>query len=332
MDKNRAMLYVSCKTFNQAQYIEETLNGFCMQQTDFPFVCGIFDDSSTDGEQLVIKNYLEENFNLDASSVYRSDETDDYVRVFAQHKSNKNCFFVVLFLKYNHYQLKKAKDPYTAEWSEKAKYMSICEGDDYWIDPLKLQKQVNYLENHESCGLVYTKAKIFSETEKQFTGYVGGRCSSFTELLLKNTVPTLTIMCRSDIYQRYYDEVEPSKRGWKMGDYPIWLYIAANNDIHFINEVTAVYRLLPDSASHSSDYQVRLTFISSSYAIRLFFANYYGLGDEVKRNIEDYYWREQTYVLRGKDKKLYKYALKRIRNKTIKERIKFILPCFYLFF
>lgn len=285
MDRNCAKLYVSCKTFNQAQYIEETLNGFCMQQTDFPFVCGVFDDASTDGEPLVIKKYIEENFNLDDSSVFRRDETDDYVRISAQHKTNKNCFFVVLFLKYNHYQLKKTKDQYVAEWSEKAKYLAICEGDDYWIDSLKLQKQVDYFENHDSCGLVYTKAKIFTEKENQFTGYVGEKCSTFTELLLKNTVPTLTIMCRSDIYQRYHDEVEPSKRGWKMGDYPIWLYIAANNEIYFLDEVTAVYRANEGSASRPQSYQAKLKYLESSKDVRLFFCEKYNC-QHIRKQIE----------------------------------------------
>ena len=96
---------VSCFTYNQSPYILECLNGFTQQETTFPFVCTIVDDASTDGEQDVIKKYLEDNFNLDDHSVVRHEETDDYVLTFAQHKSNAYCYFAVLFLKYNHYSI-----------------------------------------------------------------------------------------------------------------------------------------------------------------------------------------------------------------------------------
>ncbi len=59
------MVNVSCMTYNQAPYITETMNGFCIQQTSFPFVCTIMDDCSTDEEQEVIKLYLKENFDLE---------------------------------------------------------------------------------------------------------------------------------------------------------------------------------------------------------------------------------------------------------------------------
>ena len=94
---------VRCFTFNQADYIEDAMNGFTMQQTDFPFVCCIVDDASTDKEQKVIKNYMDRNFNLSDSSVSYKKETDYANIIYAQHNSNKNCFFAVLFLKENLY-------------------------------------------------------------------------------------------------------------------------------------------------------------------------------------------------------------------------------------
>ena len=148
---------VRCTTYNQSSYIEDALNGFTMQETNFPYVCTILDDASTDGEQEVIKKYLQEHFDLDNRSVVRNEETDDYVLTFAQHKTNRNCYFAVLFLKYNHYSIKKAKDQYIKEWLD-VKYIALCEGDDYWIDPYKLQKQVDYLESHPNCTMVCCKA------------------------------------------------------------------------------------------------------------------------------------------------------------------------------
>ena len=94
------MVYVSCKTYNQSSFIKDALNGFCIQKTAFPFVCAIIDDASTDGEPKVIRDYLYMHFALDDVSTVRRDETDDYSRVFVQHKENKNCFFVIVCLKY----------------------------------------------------------------------------------------------------------------------------------------------------------------------------------------------------------------------------------------
>ena len=77
-DLPQFFLKVECATFNHAPYIVETMNGFCMQETNFPFVCVIIDDASNDGEQQVINQYLQENFDsLNVSKDYEI-STDDY--------------------------------------------------------------------------------------------------------------------------------------------------------------------------------------------------------------------------------------------------------------
>lgn len=150
------MVYVSCMTFNHANYIKYALDGFCKQQTNFPFVCGILDDASTDGEPSLIQKYLEDNFVLENNDITFREETDDYSLIYSRHKTNINCHFAVMFLKYNHYQIKKSKIPYIHKWRKSAKYYALCEGDDYWIDPLKLQKQVDFLEQNSDYGLVHS--------------------------------------------------------------------------------------------------------------------------------------------------------------------------------
>ena len=89
---------VICFTYNQSNYINDTLDGFCMQQTAFPFVCVILDDASTDGEQNVINDYMASHFRLDDQETLRRDETEDYVMLFAQHRENSNCYFSVYYL------------------------------------------------------------------------------------------------------------------------------------------------------------------------------------------------------------------------------------------
>ena len=99
-----------CATYNHSAYIEDAMNGFCMQKTSFPYICVIIDDASTDGEQEVISDYMNDYFDLDNTKVAQKEDNDDFFMLFAQHKKNFNCFFAVYFLKCNHYQAKKSKN------------------------------------------------------------------------------------------------------------------------------------------------------------------------------------------------------------------------------
>ena len=158
MEYPKFKVCVRCFTFNQAKYIEDALNGFAMQKTDFPFVCCIVDDASTDGEQEVIKKYMNMHFDYSPNSVSFEKETDYAYIHYAQHKENKNCHFAVLFLKENLYSKNEGnkKFDYISEWRKKCEYEAFCEGDDYWINPDKLHKQVKYMDENPDCGLTYS--------------------------------------------------------------------------------------------------------------------------------------------------------------------------------
>ena len=99
---------IICNTYNQALFIKDTMDGFCMQTTNFPFVAIIVDDASSDGEPEIISQYLEDHFDM-VNAQY--DENDDAKRIAAVHKDNPNCHFLVVLLKYNFYRIKKAKYP-----------------------------------------------------------------------------------------------------------------------------------------------------------------------------------------------------------------------------
>ena len=266
---------INCMTYNHAPYIADTMSGFCMQKTDFPYVAIIVDDASTDGEQGVINNYIHEHFDLEEKSVARNEETDDYALIFARHKENKNCFFAVFLLKYNHYSLKKAKWPYYLEFAKVPKFIAICEGDDYWTDPYKLQKQVDYLDSHPECGMVYTQAKqYFQETGEYIEGWADQ--TDFEDLLQSaNKIMTLTSCYRWDVVSDYAIEIG-SHPEWLMGDFPLWLYISKHSKIHFMDDVTGVYRILKNSASHNSDVYKLADFLVSTYHVRCYFAKKYG--------------------------------------------------------
>ena len=148
-----------CATYNHESYISDALKGFVIQETTFPVVYTIVDDASTDRTAEVIREFVKENFALQDASVAYEKDTDYGHVTFAQHKTNKSCYFAVIYLKENHYSQKKSKAPYLTEWMD-TKYIALCEGDDYWTDPMKLQKQVLFLENHNDYGFVGTNILV----------------------------------------------------------------------------------------------------------------------------------------------------------------------------
>ena len=271
MENKTALASTVCMTYNQAPYIKQCLDGFVMQQTKFPFVAIVVDDASTDNEPQVLWDFVNDELNLSQS---QKEETDDYIRIVAKHKRNPNCLFVVLFLKYNHYSIQKSKYPYYKVWRETTKYYSICEGDDYWTDPLKLQKQVDYLEGHPECGLVYTNAMVFNQNKGILTKTTLPLQANFETLLFSSPIMTLTTCYRADIAYKYSLDI-PKDETWQMGDLPLWLYIAAKSSIKYLSEITAIYRVLTNSVSHKNSFQQSIDFSLNSFDIRLFFAKKY---------------------------------------------------------
>ena len=168
MERNNFLVGIDCITYNHRNYIVDAMNGFTMQQTNFPFVAVIVDDASTDGEPEVINNYLEEYFDLSPESEARQWENEEACYVYARHKENKNCYFAVVFLKTNYHSKGKSKDIHTDQWLSEVKYIATCEGDDYWTHHLKLQMQVDFLMKNTRIGLVYTDFdKLYQTIGKQ---------------------------------------------------------------------------------------------------------------------------------------------------------------------
>lgn len=247
MENKEYMVRVSCMTYNHATYIEDAMNGFCMQETTFPFVCTIVDDASTDGEQDVIKSYLQANFDLEDNSVVRNEETDDFDLVFAQHKMNKNCFFAVILLKYNHYSIKKSKKPYVAEWADGSKYTAVCEGDDFWILSAKLQKQVDFLEthpNHTMC--IHAYRRDLYNGDNVTSTYIHKYPSDVEIIPDKDVIngagmfgATASIVYRTSAVKDYPTWAIKAP----VGDRPLKFVLFGRGKLSYINEVMSVYRV-----------------------------------------------------------------------------------------
>jgi glycosyltransferase involved in cell wall biosynthesis len=133
-DLDNTIVSISCLTYNHEKYIEDALKGFLIQETTYAYQICILDDASTDGNVEIIKEYEKK-----------------YPKLFS-------CFF----LKENTWGKPNRREiikPYY-DARNKGKYIALCEGDDYWIDPYKLQKQVDFMEENKEYSMCYHKIII----------------------------------------------------------------------------------------------------------------------------------------------------------------------------
>ena len=232
------MVCTRCFTYNQAAYIEDAMRGFTMQVTSFPVVYVIVDDASTDGEPTVIKNYLAEKF----YTPFCIKETEYAHIISANHKTNNNCRFVVLLLKYNHYQ-KKSKLPYISEWVDNSKYTALNEGDDYWIDPEKLQKQVDFMESHPQHSLCFcTYQNLFPDgrlvPSPRYEHDVEDCPIEDVILAGGGYAATNAMLYRNKLYGSYTTWVINPV----VGDLPMTLTLAVQGKIGYLHDLMCVYR------------------------------------------------------------------------------------------
>lgn len=312
---------IRCNTFNQSKYIEDTLKGFAMQQTTFPFLVYVIDDASTDGEQEVLRRWIDTHCNHEDDDVY---DNDLAVLLMSKDKDNENCIYAIHLLKKNLF-MKPEKQELHKIWRNQCEYEASCEGDDYWIDPLKLQKQVDYFESHPDCGLVYTQAEILQQATGEIKKNLCKTYNDLKDMLTANPIATLTVMYRMGEYNKYQEEVQPSSKGWLMGDYPLYLWFEINSKIGFIPDVTSMYRMQTESASHSSDIDKNIRFIESHRGISLFFIEKYNLGDRYRMLVDNYYYRHVASAYSNHKMKLKAVrSLFHVKQKTIKDYLRML--------
>lgn len=240
-------------TYNHEKYIAQAIEGVLMQETTFDYELVISDDSSPDNTLNIIKEYQERYPKI--------------IRIIHREKnlgSMKNFFDTFNYCN--------------------GKYIAICEGDDYWTHPLKLQKQVVFLEKNEDYGLIYTNANIFNQKENKFTGafsFINDETPKsgvfFPSILFKNYVQTLTVLVKSEYLKSAIQSIGDSINEFKMGDYPLWIEISRNTKFKYLDEVMAVYRVLPNSTSYHSNLEKRYDFLQSAFDIQFYFCKKYNL-------------------------------------------------------
>ena len=242
------LVSVCMTTYNHEAYLAQAIESVLAQQTSFGVELVLGDDCSTDSTAAICREYAAKypgrvRFVTGQRNVgWRA----NYRRTF------EAC---------------------------RGKYVAYCDGDDWWCDPGKLQRQVDLLEADPACGMCYTRADNFYQATGRREPDEEVHFTDFGRLLRSLTICNCTTVARRELIARYYDEVRPAEHPeWCTDDAPMWLWFAARSRIGYLPVVTAVHRRLPDSVSHSTAYRRRIAFCDSLMDISLWFDARYGDG------------------------------------------------------
>lgn len=223
-----AIVSICCITYNQEKYVRDALDGFLMQKTSFPIEIIIHDDASTDKTADIIREYAQKHSDLIVPIYQQENQYSQGV------KPLRNFVFP------------KAQ----------GKYIALCEGDDYWTDPYKLEKQVNFLEKHEDFAMCFHKVKVLlkdGRLVKDFITKVPGAVTTLEDLARKgNFIHTASVMLRNNFTMPAWGEKCP------IGDYPLYFIAAGKKKIKHLSDVMAVYRMGVGIFSASSGYNKTL--------------------------------------------------------------------------
>ncbi|MEZ4508373.1 MAG: glycosyltransferase [Eubacteriales bacterium] len=235
MENNAPLVSIVCDTYNHAPFIRDALEGFLAQKTDFPFEIIVHDDASTDGTADIILAYEREHPHI--------------IRCICRTENIYSRDPKIL----EHYVFPHAR----------GKYIAICEGDDFWTSPDKLQKQVSYLEAHPECTLCVCAGDLV-DAEGNKTGSVAPYPTERdvpTDELIRGGggfVATASIVAPTSLAKNRAAFCDMSD----VDDAVLQIWFASNGVTHYFAESMCAYRqAVPGSWTE--------TFFSSRSAARI---------------------------------------------------------------
>jgi glycosyltransferase involved in cell wall biosynthesis len=214
-DANAPLVDVILITYNHEKFVAQAIESVLCQQTDFKFRLIVGDDCSTDNTQAIIRSFAEKH----------SDQMS-------------------LMLDSEHHGLKhKDRIGIKALAVAKAKYVAWLDGDDFWTDPNKLQKQVDFLERRPDFAICFHNARMFYENESRGTvGWLPAdqrEVSTIEDLFVYNFIPSCSVVFKRGLF----GELPAWFFTLGMGDWPIHILNAEHGKIGYLNEVMATYRV-----------------------------------------------------------------------------------------
>lgn len=237
--------FVSVKTitYNHEKYIAQCIEGIMMQKTNFSFEYIIGEDCSTDNTMKIIQEYAA--------------KYPDVIRIISSEKN-----------------VGAAENDHRTDLVCQGKYVAFCEGDDFWTDPNKLQKQVDFLEANPDYGMIHSSFSCLSNDkliEHVWKNKNMPNGEILDQLISSNCIATATVCMRNDLLQKINIGKRIKENDWKMGDYPLWIETAFHTKIAYSGDDTMTYRIHSESVTHSLDLAGDYKFFKSRYQIK----NYY---------------------------------------------------------
>jgi len=246
MSYEKPLVSVHMITYNHEKFIAQAIEGVLMQKTDFPFELIIGEDCSTDRTREIVVDYA-----------------NRYPEIIKPILHEKN-----VGAKANSKSVREACT---------GKYVAVCEGDDYWIDPLKLQKQVDFMESHPNFSMCFHRAKKVDVQGKELGTFWpkkswSKRVTGILDLLNENYISTQTVLYRN--YPKANSHKSKLSDGLFFGDWALHFVNAEKGDIFFFDEVMAAYRVTDQGATNSTPIEQKATDIIEFYErIRTYFGD-----------------------------------------------------------
>lgn len=306
LNNEEPLVSISCITYNHVNYIKDAIEGFLMQKTSFKFEVLIHDDASNDGTEEIIRDYEAKYPNI-IKPLYET-----------ENQWIKGRIGSAIF------NFPRAH----------GKYIALCEGDDYWTDPYKLQKQVDFLENNADYGLVCTDFNILHQTNGKIENSLfknqPQRFPVYTKLedflLAAGFMAPCTWLCRKEFLPSFSKNHSDSSFAWL-------LQVFAKSRVCVIPDTTTVYRKLPESASHSKSINVRYSREVGILTTQLDFIKDYKLSDTLKLKVlkRHYHTILPSLVALGENEelKLANYYLSK-EERSFRDKCLFFLARFHL--
>lgn len=228
------LVAIHCLVYNHEPYLRDCFEGFVKQETNFRFVAIVHDDCSTDGSAAIIREYAETYPEI-IKPIYEIEN---------QWRKHDNSLERIM---------NDAID------LTEAKYVAMCEGDDYWTDPLKLQKQVDILEADETlmmccttCSVVDNHSQIIASVRQEpvVKDNKEGRYTIRDFFTDNHQYPTMSVVFRNTHKDEVRAKFEHTQNKW-LGDWTLWICLLIYGDMYFLNEVTCAYRVNPTSVTHT---------------------------------------------------------------------------------
>lgn len=250
---------VCVQTYQHGPYIQKCLEGILMQKTDFSFEILLGEDGSTDGTREICIGYAE--------------KYPEKIRLFLHARENNIRISGQPTGRFNHfYNL----------FHVRGKFIALCDGDDYWKDPYKLQEQVKFLQNHSDFGLIHGNCDLYYQ--KSGTWKYDGNKDLANNIKIENRkqlfdllvngeyqVRTATVLFRQDLLEIH----DPENMPFLMADTPLWLILSQKTKFKYIDKVQSVYRVLHGSTSKPFFKNHKLRFILSSAEMRIHLTEFF---------------------------------------------------------